>query len=157
MHHKSKIPLKAVHALPARLSKRQKWAVYLIIAILWITGVAWLIAHYYLRNPDDFAALIHPIEPWSMKLHGAAAILFAALFGALSKHHMRLNWRREHNRLSAVFLLAIVGLLMTTGYLLYYANGEVLRAFSSKLHWILGLLTALVVGLHVYIGQKSRS
>lgn len=56
------------------LTAQSRWMLYALTTLLVATGAAWLIAHFG-RSED---ALPSPVEPWSMKLHGAAAM--AAIF-----------------------------------------------------------------------------
>ncbi len=140
----------------SRLSKRHRLIIYGSTTALWLTGAAWLFAHYFLRDPNNFAAIIHPAEPWSIKLHGAVAMLFIAVVGSLAIIHMRLGWRRHQNRASAVVLLSFISALVMSGYLLYYGN-ENLREWSGMIHWLGGLALPLVLWAHIWIGRKHRT
>ena len=53
-------------------------------------------------------------------------------------------------------LLTAFGILTLTGYGLYYAGGEKLRAWTSLIHLWLGLALPIIIALHVWLGHRSR-
>jgi len=59
-----------------RLLRWQRLALYLAGAVLLLTGGLWLLVHYSVGA--GAGALPHPLEAWSLRLHGLAA--FAGLF-----------------------------------------------------------------------------
>jgi hypothetical protein len=65
------------------------------------------------------------------------------------------GWRDKRQRNIGILLTALVAVLILTGYLLYYAGGDVLRSWSSILHWGLGLATPLIFIWH-YLGHKPK-
>ena len=146
----------AIAASSQKLSTHHRRWVYFSALGLWITGAVWLLAHYFFRDADNLAALVHPAEPWSMKIHGGLAMLFLIVMGSLATIHMRLGWRRKKNRISAAALLAFIGTLMLSGYLLYYASGESLRSWMSVFHWVAGLALPMVLVMHIYLGRKAK-
>lgn len=48
-----------------------------------VTGIAWLLAYYFLRRVGEFGETIHPIESLSMKLYGAAAMAMLFFAGSV--------------------------------------------------------------------------
>lgn len=115
-----------------------------------------MLAHYFFRDADNLAALVHPAEPWSMKIHGGLAMLFLIVTGSLATIHIQSGWRRKKNRVSAVALIAFIGTLVLSGYLLYYASGESLRSWTSIFHWVLGLALPMILVMHIYMGRKAN-
>jgi hypothetical protein len=144
-------------ATAIRLSATHRWTVYISLAVLTLSGCIWLYAHHFLGDPNNFAALIHPAEPWSMKIHGMAAIIFAVVIGSLTTLHIRLGWRRKKNRASAMMLLTVISLLAITGYLLYYAGGNSLRTWASTIHWVGGIATPILLAIHIWLGRRARA
>jgi multisubunit Na+/H+ antiporter MnhB subunit len=140
-----------------RLPRGHRWAVYGVVGLLMLSGSAWLMAHHFLRSESEFGPSIHPLEPWSIKLHGLATFLFLSLAGSLWTVHMRLAWRQGRNLLSAIILLVWSAILTMTGYLLYYGPGDEVREWISWLHWIVGLALPLVLMMHVWIGRKIHN
>jgi hypothetical protein len=78
------------------------------------------------------------------------------LIGMLLGTHARFAWRARRNRLNGSVLLTALGILILTGYFLYYAGNESLRAWSSWIHIGVGLFLPFAVLLHVLVGRRSR-
>lgn len=146
--HEHPRPRKAV-----RPGRRQRRAVYLSTLLLLGSGVAWLLAHYLLPLPEDAAR--HPLEPWAMRTHGAAAMFGLAVLGSIWTTHVQPAWQRGTHRLSGSGLFLTWSVLTLSGYGLYYLADESQRAASSWIHIACGLL--LPIGLLVHIVQAVRS
>jgi hypothetical protein len=56
-----------------------------------------------------------------------------------------------------MFLVVLGGVLIASGYALYYANDDGLRRFASTLHWLLGLLFALPLAIHGVRSGRYRA
>src|SRR6516165_12743693 len=52
--------------------------------------------------------------------------------------------------------LARFGILSVTGYGLYYAGGESLRAWTSWIHLAVGLALRLLLVVHIWLGKRTR-
>ncbi len=139
-----------------RLSRRHERWVYGIGGLLFLSGVGWLIAHYFLAKPDAFGNSFHPSEPWWLRLHGAAAMGFLLVLGSLFPRHLVPAWRVRRNFRSGLGVIGVMALLIATGYGLYYAAGEQSRPWISAIHWIIGLLAALIVPWHAWRGKRTR-
>jgi hypothetical protein len=132
-----------------RLSPRHERAVYATVAALVVTGCGWLLCHYLFAETGEFGALPHPLESLWLELHGAAGMIALVLFGSLLTSHMRRAWALARGRWSGGFLTSLFLLLAITGYGLYYAGGESLRAWTSVIHWGVGLGLPLLLIVHV--------
>lgn len=141
---------------PVRLGRTRKRVVYGVCLGVWASGVLWLVFHYFLRRSGDFGPETHPLEPWCLRLHGAFA--FAALWtlGLLSASHIASGWSTGRRRWSGALLLTLGGVLVVTGYLLYYAVAENLRQATSYVHWGLGLGAPLAFLFH-RLRARARS
>jgi hypothetical protein len=142
------------HGLRGRLSKRRELAVYAVFGVLWLSGAVWLALRYFLRSKAEFGELPHPLEPWAIRLHALAAFASLWLLGQLWIVHLVPSWR-AHRRSSGIVLGVIAGVLVATGYLLYYASGDTTRAIVSLAHWTLGLALPLPLLLHA-LRHRSR-
>jgi uncharacterized membrane protein YfcA len=133
-----------------RLVRWQRFALYIAGASLLATGGAWLLLHYG-RGAGE---LPHPLEAWSLRLHGLAA--FAGLFvlGLLAAAHIPQGWRLSHRRRwagqrsSGVQLCVIGALLALTGYLLYYFASEAVRPALGWAHTIVGVTMGVLIASH---------
>lgn len=88
------------------------------------TGVVRLASHYSIGA--GAGELPHPLEAWSLRLHGLAAMAGLYVLGLLAAAHIPHVWRLSHRRRraaqrrSGVLLCVGVVVLATCGYLLYY-------------------------------------
>lgn len=124
---------------------------YSAFALLLLTGAFWLMVHFLVAEPETQAVW----SAWSMKLHGAAALLGTFLLGMIWSAHIRHAWIRRRNRLWGGFFGAAVGLLVATGYGLYYFNGEGLRSLTEWLHWLGGVAMGGLYWVHLIAGRRA--
>jgi hypothetical protein len=136
------------------LTKTCRLGIYAVGAGLWLSGCQWLVFHYFLMREDELGPSPHPLEPWWLALHGAFA--FAALwtFGLLWGVHVAKNWSKGERRWSGAAFVGILGVLIVTGYLLYYVGDERLQYATSLLHWIVGLAAPAGILAHRFAREK---
>jgi hypothetical protein len=118
-----------------------------ICALLWLSGVAWLVLHLAFEPRTEFGPLPHPWEATLMRLHGPLAVAGVFLLGWLGAGHILERWRRARNRLSGWILLACAVLLVFSGYALYYSVGPV-HTGSAWVHEWLGAAAIIVALAH---------
>lgn len=138
------------------LSRRHEWFAYLVSFAVFGTGAAWAFCHFFARPPNEFG-VASPAESWLLKAHGAAAMATLLLLGTLLPLHVKFAWRAGRNLRSGLTLLSIFGFLVLTGYGLYYAGGERLRALTSAAHLWVGLALPVLLGIHVWWGKRTRT
>ncbi|GAB3628880.1 hypothetical protein [Pandoraea terrae] len=125
---------------------------YLIIAALFATGTLWLYVH--MTRVDD--AMPSPLEPWAMKLHGAAAMGILYFAGTMLHGHMLHGWHNRRNRLAGGVTALVFGMLAVTGYGLYYFGGDAVRSVTEWGHWIAGFGTPPLLFWHIVTGRRRR-
>ncbi len=135
-----------------RLQPRRRAWFYALFLVLAVTGLAWLVDHF----TRDAAAPPGLIAPWSMKLHGGAAMLALVGFGLMWDGHVRRGWSMKRSRWSGVAMGSSMLLLSLTGFGLYYFDGETLRQLTQWLHWGVGVLVVAVLVWHLVSGKRSR-
>lgn len=91
-----------------------------------------------------------------LKVHGAAAMAFMIMFGWMLATHVPAAWAANRNRRSGILMITAIGLLIVTGYGLYYASGEVSRGVIQWSHIGLGAVEPFFLGAHVLLGRRSR-
>ncbi|HVR89910.1 MAG TPA: hypothetical protein VHG29_02300 [Novosphingobium sp.] len=123
----------------AALSPLHRWALMVAGGALWLSGVAWLVLHFYVPIESDFGPEANPLEPWLLKAHGFAMIAALLAIGGLLTAHVTAGWEIRQQRVRGIAIAAAVLVLIATGYLLYYAGNEQLRGSVSTVHWVLGL------------------
>ena len=139
-----------------QLSRRHRSLLYASTLALFLTGVAWAWLHYLLRTNGDFGPEVHPAEPWLLKAHGAAAMISLIVLGSLLIVHVKRGWQAKLNRGSGTILLSIFGILIVSGYALYYVGEERFRALASSIHLWVGLGFPVVLIVHIILGHRLR-
>jgi hypothetical protein len=140
-----------------RLERWHRRCIYGITAWLTATGLLWLLAHYLLRPVGEFGEGVNPLEPWSMKLHGAGAMVALFFIGSLMNSHMRRALKAGRNLASGWSMIALLSALTASGYALYYVASEHSRPTWSAAHWIIGVALPLLLVLHIALGRASKS
>ena len=134
--------------------RHQAW-VHATWSLLFATGAGWLVVRRWFAHEGEFGLEPSAWEPWLLKAHGAGALVFCIVLGSLIPAHIRIGWRMRRNRASGAVFLALNGLLVVSGYLLYYAGGETTRAVVSAGHWGLGLAFPALIAWHIAAGRRS--
>lgn len=132
-----------------RLPGSLRGGFYAASVLVAASGVAWLAFHYSGGSSNAAARL-------ALEIHGAAAMLFLFLAGALFWLHAPGAWSDQKNRISGSLVGATAVVLTLTAYLLYYAGGEALRNGASVIHWTLGIAAVPLLCVHVVLGRRSR-
>jgi len=140
-----------------RLSSGHRSWVYWGGALVFGSGILWLLCHYLLQSEGEFGPTPHPLEHWSLRIHGAAAMLALVLAGSLLPIHMRRSWHQRRNLLPGIALTSIVLLLTVSGYALYYFGGEQLRPILSLTHWAVGLGSPVLLLWHIVSGRAAAA
>ena len=117
--------------------------------------MAWWWLHDFITVESDFGPRSSPLESWSLKLHGLAAMLSLVVVGTLIPLHIRRGWHARRNHWNGALLITVLILLTLTGYGLYYSGIEALRAASSWTHRILGVLLPVIIVLHIWAGRRA--
>ena len=136
-----------------RLKRLQRYFLYAVLALLFLSGVAWAYWNYLAASPGDFNA---SAKAWVMKIHGAAAMAVLVLIGMLLSAHVRFAWLARRNRANGSLFLSAFAVLTATGYGLYYAGGETLRMWTSWIHLGIGLVLPILLLVHVLLGRWTR-
>ena len=139
---------------PLLFPTSQRLALYIVGGGSWLSGGLWLLFHYLLPRPGEFATTPHPLEAWWLTAHGAFAFIAIFTFGLLWGVHVVPGWKTRRRRPSGAAVVATVGWLALSGYLMYYLAGEQPRFVAGTLHWTVGLAAPL---LFVYHGLRARA
>ena len=128
---------------PSRLRRSRRVEIYTIGVGVWVTGVLWLLFHYFVDHRGPFGPTVSPLETWWLTLHGAFAFGAIWIFGVLWGVHIPAGWARRRRHLSGGLLVGLLAWLIISGYLLYYVGNEELRAATSFTHWLIGLIVPI--------------
>lgn len=142
------------HHVNLRLERWHRRWIFAIFALLALSGIAWLVARFWLRPVTEFGESIHPLEPISMKVHGGMAMLMLFFLGSLMNAHIRRAIKAGRNLVTGWGMIAAMLLLILSGFGLYYLAGEADRGVWSAVHWVLGLAASLLFIAHVKLGRS---
>ncbi|NML95967.1 hypothetical protein [Novosphingobium olei] len=145
-----------VHRRSAKLAFWQIWLLTLSGMSLWLSGCGWLLLHYYGQKQGEFGPEMNPVEPWMMKAHGLFLIPALLGIGGMFIAHIPKGWVHQHQRIAGVALCAVLAALIASGYMLYYAGDEDLRAWTSLAHWTIGLGLPVIFLWHYLNGLRAR-
>ena len=110
--------------------------------------------HRWVRVSGEFGPEHHPVEHMLLVAHAIVAYAFLVILGAMIPVHIPLGWNRRRNRLSGSFLVGLFALLSLTALGLYYIGEDALRAWTSLIHWVVGI--AALPGLLVHVIRNRR-
>ncbi len=136
-----------------RLKSPQRYLLYAVLGVLFVSGAVWAYWNYLVLSPGDFT---RSSKAWAMKIHGAAAMAILVLIGMLLAGHVKFAWRARRNRANGSVFLSAFAVLTITGYGLYYAGGEKLRAWTSWIHLGIGLALPIFLLIHIFLGRRTR-
>ena len=145
-------PHDPVHRHSHRLVRWQRDALYLSGAVLLLTGCLWLAIHYSIGA--GAGELPHPLEVWSLRVHGLAAFAGVFVLGVLAAAHIPQGWRLSQRRRwvaqrrSGLWLCASGALLVLSGYALFYFAPEAARPAMGWAHAVIGTVMALLIASH---------
>src|ERR1044071_8644476 len=95
-----------------QLKRLQRYSLYAVLSLLFLSGLAWAYWNYLIGSPGDFEA---SAKAWAMKIHGAAAMGILVLIGMLLSAHVRFAWRARRNRANGSVFLSVFAVLTVTG------------------------------------------
>jgi hypothetical protein len=136
-----------------RLEPAFRYALYAAFALLFLTGVGWLLA--------DQMKEAASAEGWQtaaadlLMIHGGAAMATLLLLGALFPLHVRRGWRARRNRIAGTAMVTCNAALILTAFGLYYLGSETLRPWASGLHIGVGMILPVLFVVHVIVGRRS--
>ncbi len=136
-----------------QLDPRFRWALYTAFSMLFITGVAWLIADWLKDSASGESW--QAVSAYLLMIHGGGAMAMLLLLGALFPVHIQRAWRSQKNRVTGIVMLTFNILLIATAFGLYYAGSDMLRPWISDVHIVAGLFLPALILVHVVVGRRS--
>ena len=130
-------------------------AIYWVCTLLWLSGGAWLVAHFGFPATTDFGPAPNAWEPGLLRVHGWLAVGGVFLLGWISAEHISDRWRRSRNRISGFSLTGFAAVLTLSGYALYY-TADRLHDVVALAHEILGAVVIVFALIH-WRSNKARS
>jgi len=135
-------------ASPAVPVNRWRQAVEWAVIGLTLSGVAWLMARYVFVSETEFGRQLPSWAARVLAIHGGIAMLSLIAIGAWLPMHVVPRLRRSSGLVTGVSQLGLLALLAATGIGLYYLADETSRPAWSVVHWIAGLVLAILLLVH---------
>jgi hypothetical protein len=136
-----------------RTTPALRFTVHSVFAILWVLGAAVFVLKHFFAVAGEFGSLPHPWQPSLLVLHGILAVGATFLFGWICGDHVALTWRMRADRTSGVWLLALVSVLIVTGFAAFFLVDDSLRATNGLVHEYLGLALMIPWLSHLLFGR----
>ena len=131
-------------------------AVYSTLILLFGSGLAWVLLHYFGIQQGLLGPVSSPFEYVSLQAHGVLAYAVVFFVGSLLQSHMSRAWRLRRNRASGLVFACLMLCLTMSGLALYYFVNEDTREWVSLLHWLIGLLLPALLAIHIVLGRRQR-
>jgi hypothetical protein len=139
-----------------KLTRAYRLSIYTIAWGTWLTGVLWVIYHYFMRVKGQFGFKENPLEEWWLIGHGAFAVGATFLFGYLWRPHIVAGWYLHWRRWSGGSLAGTTIFLILTGYALYYIGGPEWLNWTSIVHWAVGIAAIALFFVHWLAKSRPR-
>jgi hypothetical protein len=121
-----------------RLKSAFRVALYGIFALLFVSGVVWMLADKMKYDAEADTEMWQQAASFLLTLHGGAAMVTLMLLGALGPMHVQRAWRARTNRTTGIASITLYGLLIATAFGLYYLGSEAVRPWISYVHIAFG-------------------
>ena len=126
--------------LPQRLTR----IFTLCLLLLWVSGVAWLIAEINSEQSKNTVTL----KNYLMVLHGLFVIPALIAFGGLIYSHFPSGEKIKKKKRSGMSLSLFLGFLIITGASLFYLEGSYIRFLTSYSHALFGIILLPIIFWH---------
>ena len=100
-------------------------------------GMVWIGFKYYLSLSSSAENTNVSPPTLLLQLHGALAFGFLMILGFVL-HHIWPGWRQDKQRPSGLSFITICGVLILTGWGLYYVGDDYARNITIFIHCIIG-------------------
>jgi hypothetical protein len=141
---------------PMKIAKPYRIAIYASSWGLWLTGVLWVIYHYFMRVKGPFGFRTNPLEEWWLIGHGIFAVLGTFLFGWLWSVHIVTGWDMRWRRRSGGTLAGVTIFLIVSGVLIYYIGNPDWLNWTAIAHWVIGIAALAVFFIHWLSKSRPR-
>ena len=133
--------IKQIHR-PGAMPRWQRWSFWIGMGLCCFSGLSYLLGHEFFMAPEILS------HRRMLTLHGIAAGVAVFLLGTIAVGHVRVGWILRKNKLTGMSNIIVLGLLVLTGWGLYYGSEE-MRDLTVSGHWISGLMFIIALSLHL--------
>ncbi len=128
-----------------------------LLTVCWLTGVAFFVLNTWFDIEGEFGPEKHFLLHPSLQIHAATAFLITVIFGAFLFSHFPRTKTLKHAQKSGWTMLATLGYLIFSAYLLYYVGNETARFYVMYSHLIVGFVLPVILVLHLRSHKKNKS
>lgn len=147
---------KYMSSVSLTIHKKYRYFFYATLCVSWLTGTCFWILRNFAMVEGDFGPETHFLQFPALQLHGFAAFLMLMCLGALFSAHVPKTWKSKRARKSGISIMTFVCLSVLTAYSLYYLVNEDWHTLLGNGHALIGLISPLVLYIHVMLARKSR-
>ena len=134
--------------------RRHRNFIYGSLGLLALSGLCWLVSNYAIEGHEGWGDVALNTQFWALKFHGAGMMLFLLALGS-SFSHIAAGMQERRNKAMGIALLVIFGLMIMSGWLIYYGPSGDSRDWISIAHWSFGLLACAAFVAHILTGRKK--
>ncbi len=135
----------------------QRFWIFLILGTLWLSGCAWLCLDQFFASRGPFGKTPHPWEGPIVLLHGVIAVASMYLLGWISAQHVSHWWHKRLRRISGSFLCAFLGILVISGFALFFISDDGWQHLAAVIHEISGLAITPLAAQHWFVRYRQPS
>lgn len=149
-------PRKSNKALsPTQFPSRHRYFIYGSLGLLAFSGLCWLVSNYLIEGHEGWGNVALESQFWALKFHGAGMMLFLLALGS-SLNHVLAGFQERKHKAMGIGLITIFGLMIVTGWLIYYGPSGDSHDWISVAHWSFGLLACAAFIGHIANGKKGK-
>ena len=138
-----------------RMPGQQRAAIYCVLGGLWLSGCVWLVLDQFFSRPGPFGVTPHPWQPGLLLIHGIIAIAGMYLLGWVTARHVVRWWPGRVRRVSGTLLAGFLGLLVISGFALFFVSDDRGQRIASLSHDVLGV-GVTVFGIQHWFFARRR-
>ena len=124
----------------------------LSVAVTTVGGLVYAYVRYFYVNPDPFAVVGHPLEPFLLHLHVIAGPVTIFFLGLVVRGHalLQIAMGNRQRRRSGWTILWTLGPAAMSGYLLQVVTSETLTMALVWVHLSPGCLFFVQMSIHIF-------
>lgn len=138
------------------MSRTVRSVVIITAATLWLSGLLWMVLHFFFKSAGEFGIMPNPWEASVVRIHGMIGVLMVFMLGWISGTHVAIRWWQIRTHVHGLILLIISILLLLSGYALYYIVDDSPRHIVSVIHQVVGAFVVIIAIIH-WRSRRSRN
>ncbi len=133
----------------------ERYALYAAFAVLWVSGVWWLILNVFFSEQGEFGTVPHAWQAPLLLMHGVVSVPVLYLIGWAAARHSCVQWRTGKRRVSGGSFAAALTVLVVSGFALFFLTRADAQAATALAHEVVGVMFALLLLEHWFFGRRK--